>query len=245
MTEPNPALRERIVNTIRFLAVDAVEQAKCGHPGAPMGLAAAAFELWQRHLRFDPRDPQWPLRDRFVLSNGHASMLLYSLLHLFGYDLSLDDLKQFRQLDSRTPGHPEARPHRRRRDHHRPAGPGLRERRRDGARRPPRAFALRARRRGPGTASRVRDRQRRRSDGRRLRRGRFARRPPRPRQSRLPLRRQPHHDRRQASISPSARTSRSASAPRSGTCSASPTATTTRRSRARSTRRRRRPGARR
>ena len=107
MTEPNAALRERIVNTIRFLAIDAVEQAKSGHPGAPMGLAAAAFELWQRHLRFDPRDPQWPLRDRFVLSNGHASMLLYSLLHLFGYDLALDDLKQFRQLDSRTPGHPE------------------------------------------------------------------------------------------------------------------------------------------
>jgi transketolase len=107
MTEPSPALRERIVNTIRFLAVDAVEQAKSGHPGAPMGLAAAAFELWQRHLRFDPRDPQWPLRDRFVLSNGHASMLLYSLLHLFGYDLSIDDLKQFRQLGSRTPGHPE------------------------------------------------------------------------------------------------------------------------------------------
>ena len=107
MNEPSPALRERIVNTIRFLAIDAVEQAKSGHPGAPMGLAAAAFELWQRHLRFDPRDPNWPLRDRFVLSNGHASMLLYSLLHLFGYDLSLDDIRQFRQLDSRTPGHPE------------------------------------------------------------------------------------------------------------------------------------------
>ena len=107
MNEPSPALRERIVNTIRFLAIDAVEKAKSGHPGAPMGLAAAAFELWQRHLRFDPRDPGWPLRDRFVLSNGHASMLLYSLLHLFGYDLSLDDLRNFRQLDSRTPGHPE------------------------------------------------------------------------------------------------------------------------------------------
>jgi transketolase len=107
MTEPDSVLRERIVNTIRFLAVDGVERAKSGHPGAPMGLAAAAFELWQRHLRFDPSDPNWPLRDRFVLSNGHASMLLYSLLHLFGYDLALDDLKQFRQLDSRTPGHPE------------------------------------------------------------------------------------------------------------------------------------------
>lgn len=107
MSEPTPALRERIVNTIRCLAIDAVEQAKSGHPGAPMGLAAAAFELWHRHLRFDPSDPGWALRDRFVLSNGHASMLLYSLLHLFGYDLSLDDLREFRQLGSRTPGHPE------------------------------------------------------------------------------------------------------------------------------------------
>jgi transketolase len=111
LTEPFPSpsaeLRERIVNTIRFLAVDAVEQAKSGHPGAPMGLAAAAFELWHRHLRFDPTDPAWPLRDRFVLSNGHASMLLYGLLHLFGYDVSLDQLEQFRQLGSKTAGHPE------------------------------------------------------------------------------------------------------------------------------------------
>ncbi len=105
--EPTPALRERIVDAIRFLAIDGVEQAKSGHPGAPMGLAAAAFELWSGHLRFDPSDPTWPLRDRFVLSNGHASMLLYSLLHLFGFNVSLDDLRRFRQLDSRTPGHPE------------------------------------------------------------------------------------------------------------------------------------------
>jgi transketolase len=107
LTEPSPELRDRIVNTIRFLAIDAVEQAKSGHPGAPMGLAAAAFELWHRHLRFDPSDPAWPLRDRFVLSNGHASMLLYSLLHLFGFDLSLDDLRRFRQLGAPTAGHPE------------------------------------------------------------------------------------------------------------------------------------------
>jgi transketolase len=102
-----PELRQRIENTIRFLAVDAVERAGCGHPGAPMGLARPAFELWDQHLRFDPRDPQWPLRDRFVLSNGHASMLLYSLLHLYGFDLSLEDLRNFRVLGSRTPGHPE------------------------------------------------------------------------------------------------------------------------------------------
>jgi len=107
MTDLSAELRERIENTIRFLSVDAVERAGCGHPGAPMGLARVAFEIWDQHLRFDPSDPQWPLRDRFVLSNGHASMLLYSLLHLYGYDLSLDDLMNFRKLGSKTPGHPE------------------------------------------------------------------------------------------------------------------------------------------
>src|SRR5262245_52841968 len=108
MTPPvTPALRERIENTIRFLAVDAVQRANSGHPGAPMGLARVAFDLWDAHLQFDPSDPAWPLRDRFVLSNGHASMLLYSLLHLFGYALPLEEIKRFRQLDSKTPGHPE------------------------------------------------------------------------------------------------------------------------------------------
>ena len=106
-SELTPALREKIENTIRFLAVDAVERAGCGHPGAPMGLARPALELFDQHLCFDPSDPSWPLRDRFVLSAGHASMLIYSLLHLYGYDLSLDDLIAFRQLGSRTPGHPE------------------------------------------------------------------------------------------------------------------------------------------
>jgi transketolase len=103
----SPALRARIENTIRFLAVDAVERAKAGHPGTPMALAGPGFEIWDRHLRFDPSDPHWPLRDRFVLSAGHASMLLYALLHLYGFDLPLDQLMQFRQLGSRTPGHPE------------------------------------------------------------------------------------------------------------------------------------------
>ena len=102
-----PALRERVENTIRFLAADAVQRANSGHPGAPMGLARPVFQLWDAHLRFDPGDPAWPLRDRFILSNGHASMLLYSLLHLYGYGLTLDDLASFRQLGSRTPGHPE------------------------------------------------------------------------------------------------------------------------------------------
>jgi len=105
--ELTPALRARIENTIRFLSIDAVEKAKSGHPGTPMALAVPAFELWDRHLRFDPADPGWPLRDRFVLSAGHASMLLYSLLHLFGFGLELSELERFRQLGSRTPGHPE------------------------------------------------------------------------------------------------------------------------------------------
>jgi len=107
VNELGPELRRKIEDTIRFLAVDAVEKAGCGHPGAPMGLARPAFELWDRHLRFDPTDPAWPLRDRFVLSAGHASMLLYSLLHLYGFDLGQGDLVRFRQLDSKTPGHPE------------------------------------------------------------------------------------------------------------------------------------------
>ena len=101
---------EIAINTIRFLAVDMVEKANSGHPGAPMGQAAMAYLLWTRFLRHDPEDPGWPNRDRFVLSCGHASALLYSLLHLSGYKMTLDDLKSFRQLDSKTPGHPEYEP---------------------------------------------------------------------------------------------------------------------------------------
>ena len=95
------------INTLRFLAVDMVEQANSGHPGAPMGQAALAYQLWTRHLRHDPSTPDWPNRDRFVLSCGHASALIYGLLHLSGYDLPLDELINFRQLHSKTPGHPE------------------------------------------------------------------------------------------------------------------------------------------
>ncbi len=98
---------QRSVNTIRSLAMDAIQKANSGHPGAPMGLAAAGYILWTRVMRHNPRNPDWPDRDRFVLSGGHASMLLYSLLHLTGYDLSLDDIKNFRQWGSKTPGHPE------------------------------------------------------------------------------------------------------------------------------------------
>jgi transketolase len=98
---------ETCINTIRFLAIDAVQKANSGHPGLPMGAAPMAWILWDRFLRHNPANPAWFDRDRFVLSAGHGSMLLYALLHLFGYDLSLDDLKQFRQWGSRTPGHPE------------------------------------------------------------------------------------------------------------------------------------------
>ena len=100
-------LDERTINTIRFLAADAVERAQSGHPGMPMGAAPMAYVLWTRHLRHNPADPSWVDRDRFVLSAGHGSMLLYALLHLTGYDVSLDDIKNFRQWDSITPGHPE------------------------------------------------------------------------------------------------------------------------------------------
>src|SRR5436189_572078 len=110
------------INTIRTLAIDAVQQANSGHPGAPMGLAPVAYCLWQQFLRYDPEDPAWPNRDRFVLSNGHASMLLYAMLYLSQvrginpeyqqrgeFAITLDDIKLFRQIDSNTPGHPEYR----------------------------------------------------------------------------------------------------------------------------------------
>src|SRR5256714_3484057 len=116
------ALTQLCVNTIRTLAMDAVQRANSGHPGAPMALAPVAYALWQNFLRFDPQDPVWPNRDRFVLSNGHASMLLYALLHLTGVravskqyealgepSVPLEEIKKFRQLDSKCPGHPEYR----------------------------------------------------------------------------------------------------------------------------------------
>lgn len=98
---------EQCVNTIRALSIDAIQQANSGHPGAPMGLAPAAYVLWTRFLKHNPKKPGWSDRDRFILSGGHASMLLYSMLHLTGYDVSLDDIKNFRQWGSKTPGHPE------------------------------------------------------------------------------------------------------------------------------------------
>ena len=116
MPRPSPSLRDDaeivtdndLANAIRVLAMDAVEAAKSGHPGMPMGMAEIAVALWTRHLKHHPGNPHWPDRDRFVLSNGHGSMLQYALLYLSGYDLPLDELKRFRQLHSRTPGHPES-----------------------------------------------------------------------------------------------------------------------------------------
>ncbi len=100
-------LEQRCINTIRMLAVDAVQQANSGHPGLPMEAAPIAYVLWTRLMRYNPKNPEWPNRDRFVLSGGHGSMLLYAMLHLTGYDLSLDEIRNFRQWESRTPGHPE------------------------------------------------------------------------------------------------------------------------------------------
>src|SRR5688572_30448199 len=101
------ALRRECANAIRALSMDAVQKANCGHPGAPMGMADIAEVLWHDYLQHNPANPQWINRDRFVLSNGHGSMLIYSLLHLTGYELGIEDLKNFRQLHSKTPGHPE------------------------------------------------------------------------------------------------------------------------------------------
>ena len=101
------SLDQQCVDTIRFLSVDAVEKANSGHPGMPLGAAPMAFVLWDRFLKHNPANPDWFDRDRFVLSAGHGSMLVYSLLHLYGYDVTLDDIKSFRQMGSKTAGHPE------------------------------------------------------------------------------------------------------------------------------------------
>ena len=206
--QSDASIDELAVTTIRTLAMDAVQAANSGHPGTPMAMAPVAYTLWQDFLRFDPDDPIWPNRDRFVLSIGHASTLLYALLHLAGvkavnpaYErlgelaVPLEDIKRFRQIDSRVPGPPGVPLDVGRRDHHRPARPGRRHLGRHGDRRrvagralqPPGLRAVRLRR--------LRAVRRRRHDGGHLRRGRVARRPPQARQPLLDLRQQPDHDR--------------------------------------------------
>ncbi len=218
------------INTIRTLSIDAVQQAKSGHPGTPMALAPLVYTLWNRVMRFDPKDPIWPNRDRFVLSNGHASMLLWSVLHLTGdqavnadYErlgqpsVTLDDIRRFRQLDSKAPGHPE---------YHwvsgvetttGPLGQGV-------ATSVGMAIAqkwLAARYNRPGfrdlRLQHLRRLRRRLHDGRRRVRGGLAGRPPGPRQSLLGLRQQPHHDRGQYATSPLPRTLPPASSATAGT----------------------------
>ena len=116
-------IQEKTINTIRTLSADIVQKANSGHPGAPMGMAPMAYAIWAQAMQHNPADPKWINRDRFVLSAGHASALIYSLLHLFGYGLPMEDLKAFRQWGSKTPGHPEYGHTVGRGDHHRPAGP--------------------------------------------------------------------------------------------------------------------------
>ena len=107
MSKDNLDIQEKCINTIRFLSVDAVQKANSGHPGITMGCAPIAFLLYSKIMKHNPKNPKWINRDRFVLSAGHGSMLQYSSLHLAGYDLPLDEIKQFRQWNSKTPGHPE------------------------------------------------------------------------------------------------------------------------------------------
>ncbi len=126
--------RRELANAIRALSMDAVQRANSGHPGMPMGMADIAQALWGEFLRHNPANPQWPDRDRFVLSNGHGSMLLYSLLYLTGYPLTIADIQQFRQLGSKTPGHPEHDPPLGIETTTGPLGPGPRQRRRHGVR---------------------------------------------------------------------------------------------------------------
>ncbi len=187
---PNSPAEEQRINAIRFLAVDAVQKANSGHPGLPMGAAALAYTLWTRHLRFNPRDPHWLNRDRFVLSAGHGSMLLYALLYLTGYDLTLDDIKNFRQLGSKTPGHPEAERTAGSRGHDRAARTRRRQLRRNGHRAGASRRRLQPRRRGDRRSLHVLSLRRRRSHGRDQSRGDLTCGPPQARKADRLLRRQ-------------------------------------------------------
>ena len=189
----DPALEQRPSTSSGAWRWTAPQAANSGHPGTAMALAPLAHVLWTRIMRYDAEAPDWPDRDRFVLSAGHASILLYSMLHLTGYGLTLDDLKAFRQWGSPHARPPRGAPHRRGRGHHRPARPGLRQRRRHGHRRALAAGPVRPRAVRP---PHLRDLQRRRPRGGHQPRGGLAGRAPRAGPARLRLRRQPHHDRR-------------------------------------------------
>ena len=188
--------RRQLANAIRALSMDAVQKANSGHPGMPMGMADIAQVLWADYLRHNPGNPLWPDRDRFVISNGHGSMLLYSLLYLTGYPMPLEALKNFRQLGYPTAGHPEVEHHLGIETTTGPLGPGTRERGRHGAGRTQSGGDLQP--------ARVRDRRsphlgvprRRLPDGGHLARGVLARRHARPRSADRLLRRQRHLDRR-------------------------------------------------
>ena len=177
--------------------MDAVQRANSGHPGMPMGMADIAEVLWRDFLRHNPQNPAWPDRDRFVLSNGHGSMLLYSLLHLTGYPLTIEDLKRFRQLGSKTPGHPEHDPALGIETTTGPLGQGLANA--VGMALAEKLLALQFNRRGScdRRSPHLRLLRRRLPDGRRLARGLLARRHAGPRQAHRLLRRQRHLDRRQ------------------------------------------------
>ncbi len=231
MEPTQPDIDQLCIDTIRTLSIDAIQKANSGHPGTPMAMAPVAYTLWQRFLRFDPADPIWPNRDRFVLSAGHASMLLYALLFLAevravdpDYEVvgdpavSLEDIKRFRQLGSRAPGHPEYRWTSGVETTTGPLGQGVATIGRHGDRRPSWQAARFNR---PGFELFDFDVyaicRRRLHDGGGLRRGGLARRPPEARQPLLDLRQQPHHDRRAAPTSPTTMTSRPASWATAGT----------------------------
>ena len=207
----------QLASAIRALAMDAVQEPNSGHPGMPMGMAEIAEVLWNRHLRHNPANPAWPDRDRFVLSNGHGSMLLYALLHLTGYDLPIDELKRFRQLHSKTPGHPELGCTPGVETTTGPLGQGL-------ANAVGMAIAEKLLARGVQPA-RARDRRpphlcvprRRLPDGGHLARGLLAGRHARAGQADRRLRRQRHLDRRPRRAAGSPTTRRSASRPTAGT----------------------------
>ena len=215
MTDTTP-LDQQCINTLRFLSVDMVQKANSGHPGLPLGAAPMAYVLWTRLLRYNPRNPLWVNRDRFVLSAGHGSALLYSLLHLTGYDLSLDEHPAVPPVGQQDAGHPERGRNAGGGNHHRAAGAGPRQRRRHGDRRGAPGGPLQPARSRDCRSPYLCPRQRRRPHGRRGIRSGLAGRPSRARQADLPLRRQPTSPWPPAPISPSPRIAQRASRPMAG-----------------------------